>query len=245
MEASTQAAAADAAAPDATRRARSDEGPTQGATDDDAPRRRRGSPKLRAYLQRPVGASALVLDHGVIAPEVAFGYPHVYRLGLAIGVLDHLTLGVTAHWLPGQVAPAWTPTVALAFWRGEQLEVGVRYFRHLYPPPPDPSQAEPYPFQRFAHNVLMSVTLNQAWFSVGFDLGWARGREADPYFAYVTEEEARPFFVRDRLAGGLHVRAGNRRVGVIARVTYPFPSLDIAFQVRFGAFELRPRGGWQ
>ena len=60
----------------------------------------------------------------MLAPELAFGLPHVYRVGLRIGLLDHLTLGATIHWLPGEATPAWSPLVGVAFYRGRVLYVG-------------------------------------------------------------------------------------------------------------------------
>ena len=69
---------------------------------------------LRRYLTRPVARSARFLDHGVIGAAVGLGVPHLYRVELSVGVLDHLTLGATAHWLSGQAKPQWTPKLAVA-----------------------------------------------------------------------------------------------------------------------------------
>src|SRR5688572_17037807 len=73
-----------------------------------AARRRRSSGEaLRRYLTRPVARSVRYLDHGVIEVGVGLGLPEIYRLELQVGLLDHVTLGATAHWLPGQKQPNW------------------------------------------------------------------------------------------------------------------------------------------
>src|SRR5690606_2696922 len=78
---------------------------------------------LRRYLTRPVARSVRHRDHGVIEVGVGLGLPHLYRLELQVGLLDHVTLGATAHWLPGQARPGWSPKAAVAFYRGRLLEV--------------------------------------------------------------------------------------------------------------------------
>lgn len=201
---------------------------------------------LRAHLTRPVARSVHHLDHGVIGVDVGLGHPHVYRLGVAVGVLDRLTIGATAHWLPGQAVPGWSPTVALALYRGPRLEVGATYFQLLSPPPPLEPAADEDNFQQRAHYLMGHVSFAQAWFTAGVDLGWARGREADPFpeDTVINNPDAPPYFTRNRLAGGLHLRVGTRRLGVVTRALFPYPMIELALQVRFGAFEMRPRGGW-
>jgi hypothetical protein len=200
---------------------------------------------LRRYLTRPVARSVRHLDHGVIGVGVGLGVPHVYRLELQIGLLDHLTLGATAHWLPGQARPGWTPRAALAFYRGRFLELGAFYSQVLYPPPRDDGDPATLEFQRRAHYLMTSVSVSQAWFTGGFDLGWARGREAITMPLPEEIEAGVAYAVRDRVAGGLHMRFGTRRVGIIAQAWFPFIAAELVLDVRFGAFELRRRGGWR
>ncbi len=201
--------------------------------------------RLRRYLTRDVARSARHLDHGVLGVAVGLGTPSIYRLELAIGLLDHLTLGVTAHWLPHQRTPNWTPKAALAFFRGRFLEVGATYHQVLYPPTLDDGDPMTFEFQRRAHYALAHVSLSQAWFTGGLDLGWARGREALPFLTTDDVSANRYYAVRDRLAGGLHLRFGTRRVGVTAQVTFPFTAAELVLDLRFGLFELRKRGGWR
>ncbi|HEY8376089.1 MAG TPA: hypothetical protein VIK91_06350 [Nannocystis sp.] len=200
---------------------------------------------LRRYLTRPVVRSVRFLDHGVVGAEAGVGVPHLYRLGLKLGLFDHVTLGATAHWLSGQAVPGWSPYAAVAFYRGRMLEVGAFYSQLLYPPVRDDGNPMTREFQPRAHYLMASVSLGQAWLTGGFDLGWARGREA---LANATKQELEAniaYAVRDRVAGGLHVRFGTRRVGLTAQAWFPFISAELVLDVRFGAFELRPRGGWR
>ena len=200
---------------------------------------------LRRYLTRPVARSARHLDHGVIGAAVGLGVPHLYRVELSVGVLDHLTLGATAHWLLGQAKPQWTPKLAVAFYRGKLLEVGAFYTQVLYPPTRDDGNPDTLEFQRRAHYLLGSVSVSQAWLTGGFDLGWGRGREALTLRLPDEEKNGVTYAVRDRVAGGLHVRFGTRRVGVTAQAWFPYTSAELVLDLRFGAFELRKRGGWR
>lgn len=217
-------------------------------------------PRTRRYLTRQVARSARYLDHGVLGVAVAVGTPSVYRVELALGLLDHLTLGVTAHWLPSQRVPRWTPKGSLAFFRGRLLEVGASYHQTLYPPTQeDDDPLTPPVFQRRTHYLLGNISLSQAWFTAGVDIGWARGREPVPYISGEDLNAGRYFDVRDRLGVGLHLRFGTRRIGVLAQVTsaapelsaqsergtYPYTSFELALDLRFGLFELRSRGGWR
>lgn len=201
--------------------------------------------KLRGYVTRDVARSARHLDHGVLAVAIGLGTPHIYRLELALGLLDHLTLGVTAHWLPSQRVPNWTPRAALAFFRGRFIEVGATYHQVLYPPTADDGDPTTFEFQRRAHYALAHVSLSQAWFTGGVDLGWARGREVLPILTTDDVAANRFYAVRDRFAGGIHLRFGTRRVGVIAQVTFPYTAAELVLDLRFGLFELRRRGGWR
>lgn len=199
--------------------------------------------RLRSYLRREVAPSHRFLDHGVLAPTLAFGAPHVYRVGLQLGLLDHLTLGATIHWLPSEATPRWSPLVAVAFYRRRWFEVGAHYFRLLYPPPRDDKDPTTLSFQRRADFVMATVAFSQAWFTAGFDLGWARGLEADVQPPGADPINQAPV-VRDRLAAGLHARVGSRRFGVAAQVTWPFVSAELALDLRFGLFEERAKGRW-
>lgn len=210
-----------------------------------APPRRPAREVLRGYLTRPVARSVRYLDHGVIGVGVGLGVPHLYRLELQLGVLDHLTLGATAHWLPGQPAPKWSPKLAVAFYRGRLLEVGAHYSQVLYPATRDDGDAKTIEFERRAHYLMASVSVSQAWLTGGFDLGWAHGREAIALLTPEDLEKGTAFTIRDRVAGGLHMRFGTRRVGVTAQAWFPFPVAELVLDIRFGAFELRRRGGWR
>lgn len=200
--------------------------------------------RTRRYLTRPVARSARYLDHGVLGVSVAVGTPSIYRVELALGLFDHLTLGVTAHWLPSERVPRWTPKGSLAFFRGRLLEVGASYHQLLYPPYDDGDTMTP-PFGRRAHYLLGNISFSQAWFTVGVDIGWARGRENVPYITGDDLAAGRYYDVRDRLGAGLHLRVGTRRIGLLAQLNYPYTAFELALDLRFGLFELRSRGGWR
>lgn len=187
------------------------------------------------YLTRPVARSARYLDHGVIAVAVAGGYPHRYRLGLALGLFDHATVGVTTRWLPGERAPRWSPVVALALFRGERVDVGVHYFQVLH-------AAFPRERAPAAHWLLAAATFSHRWVSGGFDVGAVHARVPDP--ALPPDRAVRAPVGQWRLGGGLHFRAGTRRWGWIAQAFAPHWMVELAFEVRLGAFEQRPRGEW-
>lgn len=200
--------------------------------------------RTRRYLTRQVARSARYLDHGVLGVAVAVGTPSIYRVELALGLFDHLTLGVTAHWLPGERVPRWSPKGAVAFFRGRLLEVGMSYHQLLYPPYDDGDTMTP-PYRRRAHYLLGNISLSQAWFTAGVDIGWARGRENVPYITGEDLNAGRYYDVRDRLGAGLHLRFGTRRIGLIAQVQYPYTAFEMVLDLRFGLFELRSRGGWR
>ncbi len=206
----------------------------------------RGSLKqqTRRYLTRQVARSARYLDHGVLGVAVAVGTPSLYRVELALGLLDHLTLGVTAHWLPSERVPRWTPKGSLAFFRGRLIEVGMSYHQLLYPPYDDGDTMTP-PYRRRAHYLLGNISFSQAWFTAGLDIGWARGRENVQFITGEDLNAGHYFDVRDRLGAGLHLRFGTRRVGLLAQVQYPYTAFELALDLRFGLFELRSRGGWR
>lgn len=212
--------------------------------------------RLRRYLTREVARSARHLDHGVLGVAVGLGTPHVYRLELSLGLLDHLTLGVQAHWLPGQRAPNWSPKAAVAFFRGRLIEVGATYHQVLYPATRDDGDETTVEFQRRAHYALATVSVSQAWFTGGLDLGWARGRERIEFLTTEDVAAGRFYAVHNRLGGGLHLRFGTRRIGATAQVmtavctidctagVLPYTSAELVLDLRFGLFEMRRRGGW-
>lgn len=198
---------------------------------------------LTRYLQRPLRPGPHFVDHGVMQVDAAGGWPHLYRVGLSLGVLDHLTVGATAHWLPGQKAPQVSPVVAVAAYRGRMLEVGARYFRSLYPPPVDDLDPDTLSFQRNAHWFLSSASFGQAALTAGFDIGVVRARVADPG-QNTRSDGSNPSVIQWRMGGGLHLRAGTRRWGFTAQVLVPHVMAELRFDVRFGLFEKRTRGGW-
>jgi hypothetical protein len=200
--------------------------------------------ELQAYLQRPVPRSARFLDHGVIAVAGAGGAPHFYRLDVRVGLFDHVSVGATAHWLPGQRAPQVWPVgaIALARWVAPNtvgVEIGAHYRPVLFPP------SEPGSFVPQTHLVLGTAVLSSGWFSSGLDLGAAHTR-----IPVVDPNDIASLRRRVVFAGGPFVRFGNRRVGVTGEaivVLSPTPLLvvEVALELRFGAFEERPRGGWR
>jgi hypothetical protein len=200
---------------------------------------------LRRYLQRPVPRSARFLDHGVISVAAAGGTPHIYRLDLRVGLFDHVSVGVTAHWLPGQRAPQVWPVGAIAIWRwrgrsGLGFEVGGHYRPVLFPPV-DPELH----FIPQTQLALGSAVLSSGLFSAGLDVGAAHTR-----IPVVDPADGLSFRRRTVFGGGVFARVGNRRVGLTAdalAVLSPDPLLvfELAVELRFGAFEERPRGGWR
>ena len=186
---------------------------------------------LRGYLRRPVPASARFLDHGVIELGVAGGFPHVYRVGLGVGVLDHLTLGVTAHWLAGQSVPGVAPEVGVAFFRARWWEVGARYTTVLHAPDQATSAVSPV-----THYVLGTAAMQQAWLTAGFDAGLVHRRRA--------RLEGGGFRTSTEFGGGPYLRLGSRRLGLTAQATWPELVVELKLDIRFDAFEARPPGGW-
>jgi hypothetical protein len=220
------------------------EGSAAVTVEEGRPRGGRMPPGLRRYLTRELQYSARFLDHGVLGLAVAGGYPHRYRLALAMGFLDHVTVGVTAHWLPGQSVPQWAPLAALAFWRGRHFEIGATYHQALYPPPVRDVDPNTPSFQERDHWLLSTVSFSNLWLSGGFDLGVVRGIEKHPGVEPPDPMTNVPI-ARWRLGGGLHLRAGTRRWGFTANFLAPRIYAELVFDVRFGLFEARPRGGWK
>lgn len=207
-------------------------------------RTRERTPALARYLGRDLAGSARFLDHGVIEVSGAGGYPHRYRIGASIGLLDHLTLGVTANWLPGMSRPRFAPRIALAFYRWRWFELGAVYDRTLYPATSHDEDPKTPSFQRDTHWLLTAFAFSQAWLSAGFEIGVARARETDPG-KKVGDDNVTPARWVNRFGGGVFLRAGTRRWGFTASARAPWVFAELAFDLRFGAFELRPRGGWR
>ena len=195
--------------------------------------------RLRAYLRRPVPLSARFLDHGDLAFGVAGGAPHLYRLDLRVGLFDHVSVGVTGHWLPGQRAPQVWPVGAIALWRwvGPSrvgFEVGGHYQPVLFPPV-DPTAR----FVPQTHLALGSVVISAGPFSAGVDAGAAHTR-----IPVVDPSEPTAFRRRTVFGGGVFARVGTRRVGVTVdalTALSPAPLLvfELAVDVRLGAFSER------
>lgn len=200
--------------------------------------------RLQRYLTRAVAPSARFLDHGILSVAVAGGYPHRYRVEVGIGLLDHVSLGVTAHWLPRDARPRWTPKVSLALFRNPRVEVGVHYFQSLYPPPERDLDPATLSFRPRVHWLLASVSFSQRWISGGFDGGALRSLDRDPG-KDPDKNGNNAAITRWRIGGGVHVRAGTRRFGFTAQALAPRLFMELVFDLRFGAFELRPRAGWK
>jgi hypothetical protein len=177
---------------------------------------------FREYLSRPVTFSPRFLDHGVLAAGVAAGYPHLYRLDLGLGLLDHITLGISAHWLPGQSRPSVVPRGSLAIWRGRVVEAGLSYVQVLHAPPDAPlaegeelpeDERPPVTFPQRTHYGLGTFSFSRGLVAAGIDLGIAHLRQPHPD----PEEDPDAFVKRVVAAGGIHVRVGTRRWGVVGQ----------------------------
>jgi hypothetical protein len=172
-----------------------------------------------------------------------------------LGLLDHLTIGVTTHWLAGQKAPRIAPVVTLAFYRFPAVEIGAMYRLVLHRPPEAPlaegeilpeDERPPVTFEQRTHYFLATTTFTRGLASLGLDLGAAHLRQPHPDPA----AEPSAFKTRVVAAGGFHLRIGTRRFGVTAQLMSapaPLPQVtaELVLDVRPGLFELRPRGGWK
>jgi len=200
--------------------------------------------RLSRYLQRPVRFGARFVDHGVLQAAVAGGWPHGYRVELSLGLLDHVTLGATSHWLPGQPRPRVSPIVAIAILRGRFFEFGAWHFWSLFPPPRDDVDPATPSYQRTAQWFLATASFGQAWLTGGLDAGAVRARMNDPG-QDPAPDTTNPSKNRWRFGGGLHLRAGTRRWGFTAQVLVPHLTAELRFDLRFGLFEARSKGGWR
>jgi len=197
--------------------------------------------QLHEYVSRPVPRSARFLDHGDLALAVAGGLPHRYRLDLRVGLFDHISVGVTAHWLPGQRAPRVWPVGAIAFWRGVGpgqvgFELGGHYRPVLFPPVDESLRFAPQ-----THFALGSLVLSAGPFSAGIDAGAAHTR-----LARANPAEPLDFDRQTVFGGGVFARFGNRRAGLsvdalAALSREPLLVVELAVDIRFGAFSERGR----
>ena len=197
---------------------------------------------LYNYLSRSLSASARYLDHGVISVSSGFGYPHVYRISALVGVVDHLSVGASAHWLANQSILAWTPEVALAFFRLPKFEIGASYHQSLYPPPKVDDDPKTPAFQEKGHNFLGAVTFSSGLFSLGIDAGVVYRRISVRNNPKASEAL---FELALQPAGGLHLRVGNRRWGILLQGHLPDRMAEIVLDIRFSAFEIRKPGQWR
>lgn len=201
-----------------------------------------GGARLRRYLERPLSTSPRFLNHGVVQAAVAGGWPHVYRVSLGLGVLDHVAGGATLHMLPGHRFPRWAPWGSVAFWRTRRWAVGAHYRQVLHPPLRDDRPGRAPDFEERSHYALATLSFSQAWWTVGGDVGAVNRRIAtvDP-----TDDPSR-FDQVWRFGGGLYLRAGTPRWGFTAQAHLPSLSAEVLFDVRLGAFEARDgRHGWR
>lgn len=195
---------------------------------------------LQRYLRREVPGGEHFLDHGVMALEVAGGWPHRYRVAASIGVLDHLSVGVSARWLPSESRPRWAPQVALAVWRKDWWAFGFRYSQVLHLPSPDDVDPTTPDFAQRTHYLFGSAVFARGPLSAGVDVGALHTRSP------MLDPAAEPGSFRKRLipAGGLFFRYGGRRWGLSVGGQMPVYTLEFKLDLRFGLFEQRRRGGW-
>lgn len=164
------------------------------------------------------------------------GLPHLYRLELALGLFDHLSAGVTAHWLDAQSRPQFWPFGSIAVWRTPSFELGASYRRVLHTPSEDLEAG--YTLQ--SHYLTGVMAMSQGPWSAGVDFGVVhfKGVSLDP------EQEAGSYRWRTLPGGGVFARFGTRRWGVSVQGQMPIWTLDVMVDLRFGLFETRERGGW-
>jgi hypothetical protein len=159
--------------------------------------------RLERWFARPKPISPHFLNHGTLALAAFGGAPHRYRVELRAGFFDVVSVGVTAHWLPGQSWPRVWPVAALALWRGPLFEVGAHYRPVLFPPVDRSTTFEPD-----AHFALASFTLGSGLFSAGLDMGVANLRVPDLLTSDPTRSRHESMF-----GGGFVVRVGNEWIG--------------------------------
>ncbi len=199
---------------------------------------------LRSWLTRELPTSARFLDHGTLTVGVAAGAPHLYRVELGIGVLDHLSLGVTASWLPEDARPRWSPRVAVAAYRARWWEFGFRYAQVLHRRPIEDEDPNTPDFRERSHYVFGTASFYRPWFNAGLDVGIVHTRDLPLGLDADPPPEAGSYRERFLPAGGVFFRFGNRRWGFTLQGEMPVYTVELAFDLRFGLFEMRPRGGW-
>ena len=209
-----------------------------------------GKPPLLAYLRRPHRPSARYLDHGVLEFFVAPGIPQIYRLGVAVGVLDHLTLGVAGHWLPGQKIPVFVPHAALRILQYSLFEFGLSYRGGLFqvpkiPEPGDPDAMIEGPadqltplFEKRAHFLLAGLGFVHQYVSAGAELGFVNRRIL---LRNVPKPNAYRFETVWDGASAVYVRLGNRCAGVTMQAFYPSLDVELRLDLRWSAFAVRER----
>ena len=193
--------------------------------------------KLRAYLTRPRAPSPRFLDHGVLQLGTAGGLPHLYRVELGLGLFDHLSGGVSLHWLPDQPHPQVLPHGAIALWRRPAFEFGASYRQVLH----TPEEAVEAGFVPRTHYLTMTAVVAQGPLSAGVDAGVVHFKDAslDP----MADDGA--FRRRTLPGGGVFARVGTRRWGVSVAGQMPVWTIELMLDLRFGLFEMRERGGWK
>ncbi len=134
------------------------------------PRTRRGRGRLRAYLSRPVLEGPHVLGHGVVEVSASGGVPHLYQIGVGVGLLDHLTLRLRAHLLPGERYGRFAPDVAVAFFRGRHVTVGARYHLQIERPPPLDADPSTPSFEQRVHVLTATVAAGARYVAAGVEL---------------------------------------------------------------------------
>lgn len=192
---------------------------------------------FRRYLSRNLAPSARFLDHGVVQVGVAPGLPSLYRWQVQLGLFDHLSGGVSMHWLEGHERPHVVPQGALAVLRRPAFELGLSYRQVLHTPEEDEEQG----FALRTHYMFGSATFSQGHWTAGMDVGAVRfrGVSIDP------EAQADVYRWRTLPGGGVFARFGTRRWGVGVQGQMPIWTLELMVDVRFGLFELRKPGGWR
>ncbi len=198
------------------------------------------APRFRRYLSRPILEGPHHLPHGVLEATASAGVPHVYQVGLGLGLLDHLTVRLRAHAWPGPRPVRIAPDVALAVLRGRFVAAGLRYHMQIERPPPADGDPDTPSFERRIHVLAATFAAGTRFVSAGVEVGWARGRIVDPKSPTPEALVQRPVTV-DRLAGGVDLRVGTRRFGFFARALFPFLVVDAGIDLRFGLFEVPPR----
>jgi hypothetical protein len=192
--------------------------------------------KLRAYLTRARAPSPRFLDHGVLQLGTAGGLPHLYRIELGLGLFDHLSGGVSLHWLPGQAHPQVLPHGAVAVLRRSAFEFGASYRQVLHAP----QEASELGFVPRTHYLTMTAVFSQGPIAAGVDAGVVHFKD-EPVDPSLPDGEFRR---RTLPGGGVFARVGTRRWGVSVAGQMPVWTIELMLDLRFGLFEMRERGGW-